>query len=868
MKSELLRKLFAATAAVSLFMTSGIAAMAEEEPAGEPAEIAQETEETVTEETELTVSEETADTAETTAEDEQEEIIEEEIPAEETAPAEEPAEEAVPEETMETVPEETPAEEAETVPEEEITETAEEITVAEETVETETIEEVDAQAPETEEVLGHNEDDASDLLIQEGALFGEAYVDTMETITIPEFNASADTFNMARDFARLNAEFVEVVKNWQTEFNVSSYNIPNGERNAVFSALINYNPQFFYLSSSYSSTYTISTNMLYSFTFNYKSEFTSEHVAQFQGRVIEIMADINSSWSAEQRALYLHDKLVTEVTYSAVGQYKYDAYNALVNGDAVCQGYALAYQYLMNHAGVECDIVTSDGINHAWNTVYINGVRYFVDCTWDDPTNMYLAYCGHDNFLVGQAAMVKENHTSTDWIDTWGNKVYGIGINTDYAGAYWTDVNTKIPHVGNLWAYTKKTSTNLYVHDYNTGANRVIASNLTNKWENLNEGGTYTYYFADVEGYQNHFVVSQPKEIRMYETDGTWQSIFNISNLPSTYDQNTEIIGIKRNGDFIRFDLYKTVDRKDFVTSVNLNMETINVCTTSGHDYRLKEWQWDEDLNWAIAAFVCTHDDMHQVFEAGTVTVKTIASTYSERGKKIYTATAVHDGVTYTDTKTFLLPLKPIPATAGLYYVNGQWKYYVNSKFTKTTGLVQRPDNKKWYYVKDGIYTKATGLCQRVDNGKWFYVKNGVYTKDTGVMQRIDNKKWYYVENGAYKKATGLALRPDNGRWYYIKDGAYTKVTGLVLKINSNKYYYVADGVYTKATGLCKSTVNGKWYYVKTGVYDTTFTGVVARIDNGKTFYVEKGRHVSYTGYAKDAAGRNYYVTNGVAVRV
>ena len=37
---------------------------------------------------------------------------------------------------------------------------------------------------------------------------------------------------------------------------------------------------------------------------------------------------------------------------------------------------------------IESDLVLSDALNHAWNKVYIDGVAYHVDVTWDDPTNL------------------------------------------------------------------------------------------------------------------------------------------------------------------------------------------------------------------------------------------------------------------------------------------------------------------------------------------------------------------------------------------------------------------------------------------------------------------------------------------------
>ena len=63
----------------------------------------------------------------------------------------------------------------------------------------------------------------------------------------------------------------------------------------------------------------------------------------------------------------------------------YTPYGAFANGKAVCQGYALSYKLLLDRAGVNCCVVTSDAMNHAWNMVQLDGVWYQVDVTWDDP---------------------------------------------------------------------------------------------------------------------------------------------------------------------------------------------------------------------------------------------------------------------------------------------------------------------------------------------------------------------------------------------------------------------------------------------------------------------------------------------------
>ncbi len=93
-----------------------------------------------------------------------------------------------------------------------------------------------------------------------------------------------------------------------------------------------------------------------------------------------------------EAALLLHDWLVRECDYAyqeylnhALPKSAYNAYGALVNGRAVCNGYALAYSYLLGKVGIESYVLGSDAMNHAWNLLRIDGIWYHADLTSDDP---------------------------------------------------------------------------------------------------------------------------------------------------------------------------------------------------------------------------------------------------------------------------------------------------------------------------------------------------------------------------------------------------------------------------------------------------------------------------------------------------
>lgn len=109
------------------------------------------------------------------------------------------------------------------------------------------------------------------------------------------------------------------------------------------------------------------------------------------GKAKSIVASVtNSAMGDYEKAKALHDWLVRNVSYAQnisnqASNPIYHAEGALLNGVAVCEGYAEAYRILLNEAGIKNTIVTSESGDHAWNLVMINGTWYHVDVVWDDP---------------------------------------------------------------------------------------------------------------------------------------------------------------------------------------------------------------------------------------------------------------------------------------------------------------------------------------------------------------------------------------------------------------------------------------------------------------------------------------------------
>ena len=110
---------------------------------------------------------------------------------------------------------------------------------------------------------------------------------------------------------------------------------------------------------------------------------------------VELAYEILNTYSTEfEKERALHDSILK------ICNYDYEAYNngtwdwiegspygTLVEGKAVCGGYACTFMICCKMMGIDCLYVSGwskNGETHGWNQVCIEGDWYEVDCTWDD----------------------------------------------------------------------------------------------------------------------------------------------------------------------------------------------------------------------------------------------------------------------------------------------------------------------------------------------------------------------------------------------------------------------------------------------------------------------------------------------------
>ncbi len=145
-------------------------------------------------------------------------------------------------------------------------------------------------------------------------------------------------------------------------------------------------------------------------TMNYRE--TAAQTAYVQSQVKQILSNIvTTGMNDHQKVKAIHDWVVRNVKYDETYT-RYTAYEALHDGTAVCQGYALLTYELLKEAGIQNLIVegTAGGELHAWNLVNLDGTWYHLDTTWDDPVPDQGDGVDTTYYLLTDAQMKKDHN--------------------------------------------------------------------------------------------------------------------------------------------------------------------------------------------------------------------------------------------------------------------------------------------------------------------------------------------------------------------------------------------------------------------------------------------------------------------------
>ncbi len=148
-----------------------------------------------------------------------------------------------------------------------------------------------------------------------------------------------------------------------------------------------------------------------------KDEFNNQTINEqlnLLAAMREEIANQLEGYSDYEKIKEVHNWLIDNIEYDVnfESDESYSISGALIEGKAVCEGYARSFKYIMDELGIPCVLVSGTGTNsngetesHAWNYVQLDGKWYAIDVTWDDPVVIGNGYVSADTrykyFLKG-----------------------------------------------------------------------------------------------------------------------------------------------------------------------------------------------------------------------------------------------------------------------------------------------------------------------------------------------------------------------------------------------------------------------------------------------------------------------------------
>lgn len=294
--------------------------------------------------------------------------------------------------------------------------------------------------------------------------YGEAEVKLYGTATTSNVTRAGNIDERTLDYIiKAHRDGVEEILLYDAGYKVGVSKLYALQQARMYSA-----PDLFYVSnaygySSYSNGYVYAIYPQYTMT----GSTLAAAKAEYNSMISHITEQAEELDTDLEKALFYHEYIVANYEYDQdLGIF--DAYTLLKQRKGVCQAYTLLYAELLLHEGIDNTAIISDGLNHVWNAVEINGQWFLCDLTWDDPLYDMPGRVYHTNFLRSMSTF---GHTlssgSRDWVVTDGRT---LSYSSAYDTAFWCSYEGWVHPYGSKVYYLSTDDGKTYV------CNRTLAS--------------------------------------------------------------------------------------------------------------------------------------------------------------------------------------------------------------------------------------------------------------------------------------------------------------------------------------------------------------------------------------------------------
>ncbi|UPW83424.1 transglutaminase domain-containing protein [Lysinibacillus sp. Ag94] len=235
---------------------------------------------------------------------------------------------------------------------------------------------------------------------------------SVNTSSVFAYNVVAD--NKVTTWDQFTTEIVKQLNNFAPEIKITYSGSMTDFKKNFMKSFEKAQEQAVYASGHMEST-AISADSMGNVTFKVKYLTNQTQEAAVQKKVDQLLKTIiKPSMKTEfEKVKAINDYIVSNTTYGTKTKASpHSAYALLMEGQAVCQGYALTAYKMLEQAGFDVKYVVGTVNNneaHAWNLVKIDGNWYHLDTTWNDPLPNRFGASSYDYFLVTDAQLKKDH---------------------------------------------------------------------------------------------------------------------------------------------------------------------------------------------------------------------------------------------------------------------------------------------------------------------------------------------------------------------------------------------------------------------------------------------------------------------------
>lgn len=392
----------------------------------------------------------------------------------------------------------------------------------------------------------------------------------------------------------------------QMMIDLQQYNLTPDDLQVCFQALLNNYPDMYYVNRQY--TYTNFGEGLVDacyISFDMTPEEASETQTQIDAEVDNILSLMQEGMSRADEIVVVNDYFTHHYTYDTEhfenpGDYTrhYTIPALFLDKTAVCQGFGLGFQYVMQKLNIPCITVQSTEMNHLWNLVQAKEGSdnwYHIDVTWNTDwvnTGQFTFFLKSDD----------EFKNLTVYGNTYPHYNYtpdGKATDTNYDNCAFSTAATTPVYGNGGWYYGKSVNDwdkadTIFKYNFLTNSSETII-NVADEWA-LGVYADYKqflykgYYFNSAAAYNGKLYYNDARNIYVFDPSTEKSSVY--LNAVSDDDKYKEsIYSFSMDGNKITYGIatgygddypktYKTIEVMDTSNSIELNGITLSATLT------------------------------------------------------------------------------------------------------------------------------------------------------------------------------------------------------------------------------------------------------------------------------------------------